>query len=59
MADLEVAYWVPKYLFLRGEQSLSSLGTMSVAMAEVSQGFDTFGWTEVLHRKVYIVLCNM
>ena len=29
LTDLELAYWIPKYILMRGDKPFASLGTMS------------------------------
>ncbi len=56
--DPELAYWIKKYLLVRGTRSSASLvmeggfGSLDIRVAAVGQ--DLIEWTEFLHRKVSI-----
>ena len=50
--DPEIAYWVPKYLLLRGCVWFSSLGAMSPSFLKAARSQDEIGWREMLERMV-------
>ena len=61
--DLELAYWIEKYLLFRGTRSFSSLvaedphTSTNVRVAAVSK--DLIGWTEFLHGKVSVEIASI
>jgi len=61
--DLELAYWIEKYLLFRGTRSFSSLVTEDPhtstdgRVAAVDQ--DLIGWTEFLHGKVSVEIASI
>jgi hypothetical protein len=61
--DLELAYWIEKYLLFHGTRSFASLvmeggfGSQDVRLAAVSQ--DLIGWTEFLHGKVSVEIASI
>ena len=50
--DPEIAYWVPKYLLLRGCSPFSSLGAMSPAILRLARCQDEIGWREMLEGMI-------
>ena len=42
--DPELAYWIHKYILLRGSRLWSEMGDMSVSMSELARSQDTIGW---------------
>jgi hypothetical protein len=44
LTDLELAYWIPKYIFMRGHKPFASLGAMSPRMKALVISQDTIGW---------------
>jgi hypothetical protein len=44
LTDLELAYWIPKYILLWGNKPFASLGTMSPRMKALATGQDEIGW---------------
>ena len=50
--DPEIAYWVPKFLLLRGSTRFGSLGAMSTAMQRLANSQDEIGWREMLEGMV-------
>ena len=44
LTDLELAYWIPKYILMRGDNAFASLGTMSPRMRALASSQDKIGW---------------
>ena len=44
LTDLELAYWIPKYILMRGDKPFASLGTMSPRMRALAISQDKIGW---------------
>ena len=44
LANLELAYWIPKYILMRGDKAFASLGTMSPRMRALASSQDKIGW---------------
>ena len=44
LTDLELAYWIPKYILMRGDKPFASLGTMSPRMRALAVSQDKIGW---------------
>ena len=44
LTDLELAYWIPKYIMMRGDKPFTSLGAMSPRMKALSISQDNTGW---------------
>jgi hypothetical protein len=44
LTDLELAYWIPKYILMRGYKPFASLGTMSPKMRALTTSQDKTGW---------------
>ena len=40
----ELAYWLPKYILMRGDKPFSEMGDMSNKMRELAQTQDKIGW---------------
>ena len=56
--DLELQYWLIWYLQFQGERPMCSLGSMSDAIQQIALDIDRIGWTDILHRRIPITLCN-
>ncbi len=41
---LELAYWIPKYILMRGDKHFSELGAMSMKMLFLARSQDITGW---------------
>ena len=54
--DGEVAYWIYKYLLLRGELPMCGLGDMSPRMLVIARSFDALGWDEIMHGRLPLTL---
>lgn len=50
--DSELAYYLPKYILLRGTRMFSSLGPMSVEMLRAAEAQDRIGWREFMEGKI-------
>jgi hypothetical protein len=44
LTDLELAYWIPKYILMRGDKPFASLGTMSPRTRALAISQDKIGW---------------
>jgi hypothetical protein len=44
LTHLELAYWIPKYILMRGDKPFASLGTMSPKMRALAISQDKIGW---------------
>jgi len=44
--DPELAYWIPKYLLMRGTKPLAGMGDMSESMYRLAKSQDTIGWRQ-------------
>ena len=56
--DLELTYWIEKYLLFRGTRSFTALvaedGFALIDIRVAAIGQDLIGWTEFLHGKVSV-----
>ena len=43
LTHLELAYWIPKYILMRGDKPFASLGTMSPRMRALAISQDKMG----------------
>ena len=50
--DEEAAYWLHKYLLLRGEVNMLHLGEMSDRMKRVAAAVDEIGWVDFMHGRL-------
>jgi hypothetical protein len=44
LTNLELAYWIPKYILMWGDKDFASLGTMSPRMRALASSQDKIGW---------------
>ena len=44
LTDLELAYWIPKYILMRGDKPFAALGAMSPRMRALAVSQDKIGW---------------
>jgi hypothetical protein len=44
LTDLELSYWIPKYIMMRGNKHFASLGAMSPRMKALAISQDKIGW---------------
>jgi hypothetical protein len=42
--DLELAYWIPKYIMMQGDEAFASLVAMSPRMKAIAISQDKIGW---------------
>jgi hypothetical protein len=42
--DPELAYWIPKYILMRGDKPFSELGAMSAKLLSLARSQDIIGW---------------
>ena len=52
----EAAFWIHKFILLRGEANMGTLGEMSPGMAEVAAAFDKIGWVDMMHGRLPVAL---
>ena len=57
--DPALAYWIEKYLLLRGCVSFASMGTMSTSLRQAAVSQDMIGWIEFLHGKVSVEIASI
>ena len=50
--DEELAYWIPKYLLLRGSRKFAELGAMSPGMREIAISQDLIGWRNFTEGRI-------
>ncbi len=50
--DPELAYWIPKYILMRGKRPFATLGPMSPSMMRVAQAQDLIGWREFMEGRI-------
>jgi hypothetical protein len=48
LTHLELAYWIPKYILMRGDKPFASLGTMSPKMRALAISQDKIGWRNIM-----------
>ena len=48
----EIAYWVPKYLLMRGHCQFADMGAMSPRMQEIAASQDLIGWRNFTEGRV-------
>ena len=44
--DPELAYWIPKYILMRGDKPFLALGYMSPKLKALAESQDKIGWCE-------------
>jgi len=44
--DLEILYWIPKYILMRGDKPLSEMGCMSPQFKALTCSQDLIGWRD-------------
>jgi len=54
LTDLELAYWIPKYILMRGDKPFASLGTMSPRMRALAISQDKIGWRNFMEGCISI-----
>ena len=57
--DPELAYWVPKYLLLRGQRRFTAMGPMSAMLQRAGASQDLIGWEEFLHGRVSVEIAKI
>ena len=57
--DDEVAYWIHKYLLLRGEACMQHLGPMSDRMERIAVEIDEIGWVDFMHGRLPVSLRDL
>jgi hypothetical protein len=50
LTNLELAYWIPKYILMRGHKNFASMGTMSPKMRALATSQDKIGWRNFMER---------
>jgi hypothetical protein len=44
ITDPELAYWIPKYILMQGDEPFANLGAMSARMLALARSQDTIRW---------------
>ena len=57
--DEEAAFWLHKYLLLRGEMDMLHLGDMSDRMKRVAAAVDQIGWVDFMHGRLPTALHSL
>jgi hypothetical protein len=55
----ESMYWIPKYILLCGQWSISSLGPMSTTMQRAAESQDKVGWWEFKEGRISVKLVSI
>jgi len=50
--DPDLAYWIKKFLLIRGRRPCSTLRNMPPIIASIAADIDSIGWTEFLHGRI-------
>jgi hypothetical protein len=58
-ADPELAYWIPKYILMRGDKSFVELGAMSPKMMALARSQDIIGWRHFTEGYISIHFYNI
>ena len=46
ITDLEILYWIPKFILMRGSKPLAEMGFMSPQFKALANSHDIIGWRE-------------
>jgi hypothetical protein len=58
--DPELAYWIPKYILMRGDKPSSELGAMSSKMLSLARSQDKIGWRNFTEGgRLYVPLLKL
>jgi hypothetical protein len=57
--DPELAYWIPKYILMRGEKPFEELGAMSPKMMALARSQDIIGWQHFTEGYISTHLYNI
>jgi len=52
MPDQELAYWIPKYILMRGNKPFADLGAMSPRMKALAQSQDMIGYRNFMEGHI-------
>ena len=50
--ERELAYWIPKYVLMRGTKNMAEMGCMSPQMASLDKNKDIIGWKNFTERRI-------
>ena len=50
--DSELAFWIPKYIMMRGTKNLLDMGLMSPQMRRLARSQDTIGWRNFMEGRI-------
>jgi hypothetical protein len=56
--DPELAYWIPKYILMRGDKPFADMGVMSPGMKALAQSQDNIGYHNFMEGYIYSLLRN-
>ena len=54
ITDPELAYWIPKYILMRGNKPFEDLGAMSPGMKALARSQDTIGYRNFMEGHISI-----
>ena len=49
--ERELAYWIPKYILMRGTKNMADLGCMSPQMSQLTKIQDIIGWKNFMEGR--------
>ena len=50
--ERELAYWIPKYILMRGTKNMAEMGCMSPQMTSLSKSQDIIGWKNFMEGRI-------
>ena len=50
--NIELAYWIVKYILYPGTRKMADLGPMSMTMKDTAESQDLIGWCELMEGKI-------
>jgi hypothetical protein len=54
ITDPELAYWIPKYILMRGNKPFGDMGAMSTGMKALAQSQDNIGYRNIMEGYILI-----
>jgi hypothetical protein len=60
ITELELAYWIPKYILMQGGRPFAKLGKMSPSMLSLAKSQDSIGWRRFMegHITTHFHICQ-
>ncbi len=52
ITDQELAYWIPKYILMRGDKPSADMGAMSPCMKALAQSQDMIGYRDFMEGHI-------